>query len=74
MDTVLINGIEYTAAYKPLWHHVRGLIQTATGYGRKLTTPYMVNYAGRNRRLYCCQISNTGTCYMVIKGKWVVVS
>jgi hypothetical protein len=36
---------------RPLWYHLRGLMQTATGYGVKLTTPRMVRYNGRWRRI-----------------------
>ena len=31
----------------PLWWHERGLMQTATGYGRKLTTRYKVEFEGK---------------------------
>ena len=41
-----------------------GLMQTASGYGRRLTTTREVFYAGRWRRVYCCQFSNAGTCYI----------
>lgn len=49
----------------------QGLQQTASGYGRKLTTPYMVHWEGRWRRVYCCQISNAGTFYIGKPGAWV---
>jgi hypothetical protein len=48
----------------PLWWHLKGLTQTATGYGSKLTTEHMVRYKGKWRRVYCCCWSNSGTCYI----------
>ena len=58
---------------RPLWWHDRGLSETASGYGRKLTTSKMIHFNGRLRRVYCCQISNAGTCYIVRGGAWLVV-
>jgi hypothetical protein len=48
----------------PLWWQLKGLQQTATGYGRRLTTPYKVKFNDRWRRVYCCQFSNAGTLYI----------
>ena len=41
------------------------------GYGRKITTNYMVKTAGSNRwrRVYCCIFGNSGTLYIESKGK-----
>jgi hypothetical protein len=56
------------------WWQERGLQQTASGYGRKLLTQYKVHYKGRWRRVYCCCISNSGTCYLALpKGDWLIV-
>ena len=41
-----------------------GLQETATGYGKRLTTRYMVQHRGKWRRVYCCIYSNIGTCYI----------
>lgn len=59
---------------KPMPHHFRGLQYTATGYGRKIPTEWMILFRGRNYRLYCCCYSNVGTCYIVVGGEWLVVS
>lgn len=48
----------------PLWWHVRGLSYTATGYGSRIPTPYMVKFNGKWRRVYCRQYSNAGTLYI----------
>ena len=53
----------------PLWWHERGLRQTATGYGRKLTTRYKVEFEGKQRRIYCTQFSNSGSLWFTVKGK-----
>ena len=49
---------------KPLDWQTRGLSYTATGYGRKIPTRYMVKFNDKWRRVYCCIISNIGTCYI----------
>jgi hypothetical protein len=51
----------------PLWWHLKGLSQTATGYGRKLTTRYKVNYAGRMRRVYATCFSNAASHWIIVK-------
>lgn len=45
-------------------HHKAGLCYTATGYGKRIPTEYMVRHNGKWRRVYCCQYSNAGTCYI----------
>lgn len=45
-----------------------GLMETATGYGNKLTTPYKVRYKGHDRRVYCVCHSNIGSLYVMVKG------
>ena len=67
-------GFESTVPFEckdsPLWHHLAGISETASGYGIKLTTPYMVKIRNRWRRVYCCQISNAGTLYIGKPGQW----
>jgi hypothetical protein len=46
-----------------------GLSQTASGYGRKLTSSMQVFWENRWRRVYVCQFSNAGTAYIVRNGK-----
>ena len=48
----------------PLWWQERGLMYTATGYGRKIPTRQMIKVNGKWRRVYCCIFSNSGTCYI----------
>lgn len=49
---------------RPLWFHTQGLQYTATGYGKRIPTEYMVRFNGRWRRVYCCIYSNSGTLYI----------
>lgn len=42
----------------------QGLLYSATGYGARIPTRYMVKYMGRWRRVYLCQYSNSGTAYI----------
>lgn len=48
----------------PLPWQERGLMYTATGYGRKIPTRQMIKVNGKWRRVYCCIFSNIGTCYI----------
>jgi hypothetical protein len=74
MDTETINGIEYLPweveiKDAPMWYRERGLMQTASGYGTKLNTGKKVRWNNRWYRLYCHIISNSGSCYILVKGK-----
>jgi hypothetical protein len=53
----------------------RGLSYTASGYGGKIPTSKMVRLPGdfRWRRVYCMIYSNIGTCYVLVKGKRVII-
>ena len=48
----------------PLPWQERGLMYTATGYGRKIPTRQMIKVNGKWRRVYCCIFSNSGACYI----------
>ena len=56
----------------PLPHHKAGLSYT---YGRKIPTIYMVQLpdSKRWRRVYVCQYSNAGTCYVQSGKDWIVI-
>lgn len=67
MLAYLRSGSEHSTAparETELWWQKQGLSYTATGYGRKIPTRHMVQVNGKWRRVYCCQISNAGTCYI----------
>ena len=61
-DTYLTQQVECKDS--PLWWQERGLMYTATGYGRKIPTRQMIKVNGKWRRVYCCIFSNSGTCYI----------
>lgn len=63
------NYTEREFYYSPLWWHEKGLTQTASGYGRKLTTPYKVEYMGKKRRVYALCFSNVASLYVIVKNK-----
>jgi hypothetical protein len=45
--------------------------QTVSGYGNKLPTPYMVQFAGRWRRVYAACFGNAATLYIGKPGEWI---
>lgn len=49
---------------KPLQWQEKGLSFTATGYGKRIPTRWVVRYNGKLRRVYCAIYSNVGTCYI----------
>lgn len=51
-----------------------GLSYTATGYGEKIATRYMVWYENRWRRVYVRQFSNAGTLFIVVRGEKMIVN
>ena len=61
-------GQEDLVAY-PLDWQKRGLQETASGYGKKLTTRYKVKYQGRMRRVYAVCYSNVASYYIFVKGE-----
>lgn len=64
----------YTFVDRPLWWHTKGLQQTASGYGRKLTSARKVRLPdGRERRVYVTCFSNSGTAWIIWQGQqWIV--
>ena len=50
-----------------------GLQETASGYGKRLTSPFKVRFEGRNYRVYITIFSNNGTAWFRRKGRQIVV-
>lgn len=63
------HTFQVDAKENPLWWQERGLSYTASGYGKRIPTRYMVQLNGKWRRVYCCVYSNSGICYI---GNWVL--
>ncbi len=59
--------------HNPLWFHKQQLMQTSTGYGKKLATPWMLRIGKRWHRVYVMCFSNCGTSYVVWKGENYVI-
>lgn len=58
----------------PLWWHLEGLSQTASGYGRKLTTSHKIHYEGKLYRIYATCFSNAASHWFTVKGKRIYVN
>ena len=54
--------------YSPLWYHKKNLMQTVSGFGKKLTTSNKVCVNNRWYRVYCHCFSNCGTLYIISNG------
>jgi hypothetical protein len=72
MEKLFIDDCEVKEA--PLAWQKLGLMQTATGYGSKLTTTKMLRHNNRWHRIYCMCWSNIGTCYILSRGQQIIVS
>jgi hypothetical protein len=55
----------------PLRHHKLGLPFTATGYGSKIPTVYVVQWQGRWRRVYAACFGNAASTYIGKPGQWL---
>ena len=64
-----INKYPLKFKESPLWWHKKGLLYTATGYGKKIPTSKMVKYNNRWHRIYCHIYSNSGSLYIISKGQ-----
>lgn len=65
----------YTWVDAPMWWHLKGLSETATGYGRKLNSGRLVKLKdGRSRRVYVTQFSNAGTTWIIMDGAKRIVN
>lgn len=70
-NTVTYQNAPYTVTVEKLWWQKQGLQQTATGYGRKLTTEYMLRVPDSPRpyRVYAVCFSNVASFYILRKGE-----
>lgn len=60
--------------WRELWWQKQGLSYTASGYGNKIPTAWMVRTTdNRWRRVYCCIHSNIGTCYVMYNNVATIV-
>lgn len=68
--------IHYIQVADTKTNRVKSHGQSATGYGAKITTPYMVRLRGETkwRRVYATCYSNCASHWIVIKGKQLHVN
>lgn len=60
----------YEIVNKPLWWQIRGLQQTASGYGKRLNSGRCVKFSnGALRRIYITIFSNVGSAWIILNGK-----
>lgn len=71
LKTVLIKGEEFRVTE----HVTAQMAAIAASFWQynprrtKVQTSYMVNYLGRNRRIYSDIIGNNCPCYVIVKGE-----
>jgi hypothetical protein len=63
-QSFFINTTECLAKHAPMRVHALGLMQTSTGYGKRIATATKIHYNGKWHRVYCAIYSNIGTCYI----------
>jgi len=68
----LTERVEYKEKLLP--YQQTGLMYTASGYGKKIPTSYMIKYNNRWHRVYSCIFSNSGTNYIIVKGERITVT
>lgn len=73
-ETLYIDATREELLYSPTDWQKRGLQETATGYGSKLTTVHKISLDGKLYRVYCCCYSNAGTCYITRKGQRIIIN
>ena len=64
MQNLTINNEQCLTKHAPMLCHKLGLMQTSTGYGKRIATATKIQYKGKWRRVYCAIYSNIGTCYI----------
>lgn len=57
---------------EPEWMR-RGLQETASGYGKRLNSGWMIQFNGRLYRIYTTIYSNNGSCWFRTKGRTIYV-
>ncbi len=70
--SLFVDQADFVEAWLP-WQSA-GLQQTATGYGRKLTTHRKVSFEGKLYRVYATCFSNVASHWFVTKGRKIFVN
>ena len=65
---------EFERVHSPLPWQISGLRETASGYGKKLTSQWKVRFNGKLYRVYITSYSNSGTAWFKAGGTVYTVS
>lgn len=74
LDGQTIYAEKTELVHCPLEWQKQGLQETASGYGRKLTNSYKINFNGKLYRLYTTSFSNAGSTWFTVKGKKIFIN
>ena len=69
----LKSALTFPTREKLLPWQARGLMYTASGFGKKIPTTKQLFILGRWRRVYCDIFSNSGVCYVIVDGQEINV-
>jgi len=61
-------------SYCPLEWHLKGLQQTASGYGSQITSPYKIHFEGKLRRLYSTCCSSVASLWFKCDGQKIYIN
>lgn len=70
---IYIEG-DFELVFAPLPWQERGLVQTRSGYGSKLTTQRKINFNGKLYRIYATCYSNVASNWFTVKGQKIFVA
>ena len=59
--------------YSPLEWQIKGLQQTKSGYGKKITSWYSIYFQNRKYRIYVTIYSNNGTAWFKTGNQKIIV-
>jgi hypothetical protein len=65
------DGREYPTSEKLLGWQKMHLSKTASGYGGKIPTSYVIRDGKKTKRVYCTIWSNSGSCWFFRNGEKV---
>lgn len=63
----------YTIERRELPWQTSGLVQSASGYGSKLTSPFVARIGRIARRIYITRHANAGSAWFLYKGEKIFV-
>lgn len=72
-DRLVIYADRDELVHAPMWWHLKGLSETASGYGRKLNSGYKISFEGRLYRVYTTIFSNSGSNWFKTKERIVFI-